>query len=330
MRLIIFLLFEILAAFVAAVPVVVSSRLSDASAQAFSSNLNNTRSVEFRILASSKDEPSFQPRDEAVVDTPELKDDNVTASNEPHNRSTRNRLRDLLSIIPRASKSPSKGSGGGGGGGGKSPTQRPAPARQPSSRTPAPARQASSRTPSGSGSGSRAPTTRPPTKGQVSTKSQTQTQPQSKSMNMKNPTKAELDAADKKFNRKGLPENQRKYLDNLDRQKAGDCGKGCGDNINSFRSSLSKQQKEQLKNPPAKGPSRADRGQDNTKKDDQNHDFNHLRMMREPIGKNGEAQLNSWHSVEHQNSVNSKASKASKASKDSQASKNSQASNGGG
>ncbi|TEA13437.1 hypothetical protein C8034_v004866 [Colletotrichum sidae] len=327
MRLIIFLLFEILAAFVAAVPVVVSSRLSDASAQAFSSNLNNTRLVEFRILASSKDEPSFQPRNEAVVDTPELKDENVTASNEPHDRTTRNRLRDLLSIIPRASKSPSKGSGGGGGG--KSPTQRPAPARQPSSRTPAPARQASSRMPSGSGSGSRAPTTRPPTKGQVSTKSQpqTQTQPQSKSMNMKNPTKAELDAADKKFNRKGLPENQRKYLDNLDKQKANDCGQGCKNNLNSFRSDLSKQQKEQLKNPPAPGPSRADRNKFNSDKDDKDHDFNHLRMLRESIGPNGEAQLSSWHSVEHKNSVNSKASKASK---DSQASKNSQASKGGG
>ncbi|TDZ71592.1 hypothetical protein CTRI78_v001886 [Colletotrichum trifolii] len=249
----------------------------------------------------------MQPRDEAVVDTPELKDENVTASNEPHNRNTRNRLRDLLSIIPRASKSPSRGSGGGGGGG-KSPTQRPAPARQASSRTPAPARQASSRTPSGSGS-------RAPTGGQVSAKSQTQTQPQSKGMNMQNPTKADLDAADKKFNRKGLPENQRKYLDNLDKQKAGDCGQSCKTSLNSFRSSLSQQQKDQLKNPPAPGPSRADRNEFNSDKDNKNHDFNHLRMLREPIGDNGKAQLNSWHSVEHKNSVNSKASKASKASK---------------
>ncbi|KXH37015.1 hypothetical protein CSIM01_00079 [Colletotrichum simmondsii] len=128
----------------------------------------------------------------------------------------------------------------------------------------------------------------------------------------KKPTKAELKADDKKFHRDQLRPDDAKYINNLDKANANNCGTNCKNSLNSHRSQQSKELKEKQRNSPNLPGSRASRGEVNSKENDYQHDLNHLRMDRGDIGENGKNSLNSWHSVE---SANSKASKASKASK---------------
>ncbi|KAK2775792.1 hypothetical protein CKAH01_12748 [Colletotrichum kahawae] len=126
------------------------------------------------------------------------------------------------------------------------------------------------------------------------------------------PSKAQKQADDKKFHRDQLKPNDAKYINNLDKQNDKKCGTSCQNSLNSHRSEQSKLQKERERTAKTLPGSRASRGEVNTKKDDYNHDLNHLRQDRGDIGPNGLKSLDSWHSVE---SANSKASKASRAKK---------------
>ncbi|KAF5505967.1 hypothetical protein CGCS363_v004318 [Colletotrichum siamense] len=123
------------------------------------------------------------------------------------------------------------------------------------------------------------------------------------------PSKTQIKADDKKFHRDQLKPNDAKYINNLDRLNAKKCGGNCQNSLNSQRSRNSKAQKVKEGQPKLPG-SRASRGEVNTKKDDYNHDLNHLRQDRGDLGVNGQHSLDSWHSVE---SANSKASRAKKA-----------------
>ncbi|KAF3798411.1 hypothetical protein GCG54_00013150 [Colletotrichum gloeosporioides] len=128
----------------------------------------------------------------------------------------------------------------------------------------------------------------------------------------KKPSKAQIKADDKKFHRDQLKPNDAKYINNLDRLNAKKCGGNCQNSLDSQRSRQSKALKAKEGQPKLPG-SRASRGEVNTKKDDYNHDLNHLRQDRGDIGPNGKKSLDSWHSVE---SANSKASKVSRAKKE--------------
>ncbi|KAL3299008.1 hypothetical protein RB213_000837 [Colletotrichum asianum] len=126
------------------------------------------------------------------------------------------------------------------------------------------------------------------------------------------PSKAQIKADDKKFHRDQLKPNDAKYINNLDKANAKKCGSHCQDSLDSRRSQQSKELRAKQGQPKLPG-SRASRGEVNTKKDNYNHDLNHLRQDRGDLGVNGQHSLDSWHSVE---SANSKASKASRAKKE--------------
>ncbi|EQB54104.1 hypothetical protein CGLO_06105 [Colletotrichum gloeosporioides Cg-14] len=125
----------------------------------------------------------------------------------------------------------------------------------------------------------------------------------------KKPSKAQIKADDKKFHRDQLKPNDAKYINNLDKANAKKCGSHCQNSLDSRRSQQSKELRAKQGQPKLPG-SRASRGEVNTKKDDYNHDLNHLRQDRGDLGVNGQHSLDSWHSVE---SANSKASRAKKA-----------------
>ncbi|KAF4920010.1 hypothetical protein CGCVW01_v007322 [Colletotrichum viniferum] len=128
----------------------------------------------------------------------------------------------------------------------------------------------------------------------------------------KKPSKVQVKADDEKFHRNQLKPNDAKYINNLDKQNAKNCGPGCQSSLDSQRSRNSKGQKLNEGLPKLPG-SRASRGEVNTKNDDYNHNLNHLRQDRGDLGVNGQNSLDSWHSVA---SANSKASKASRAKKE--------------
>ncbi|GJC86391.1 hypothetical protein ColLi_09229 [Colletotrichum liriopes] len=117
-------------------------------------------------------------------------------------------------------------------------------------------------------------------------------------MNPKRGTNEEVAAADKKFSKDTLRPADRNYIDNLDKLNSDKCGPECKKSLDSYESNLSKQKKEQDKNPDTRPGDRAGRGETNSAEDTYQHRLNHLRLVRGLSGVGAADQLASWHSVE--------------------------------
>ncbi|KAL0936198.1 uncharacterized protein CTRU02_208413 [Colletotrichum truncatum] len=101
-----FILLEALAAFVAAVPVDISTGLSHPSAQAFRDGI---QSEDVNIEANIEDESHIQVRNEAVVDALDLDSQNAGAFIEySDRRNTHNPPNNDFLIVPRANKQTNK------------------------------------------------------------------------------------------------------------------------------------------------------------------------------------------------------------------------------